>query len=202
MANSHKNSRHSLEEDLSSLLNTSKTETMTLGSIFKKLAGRGYPFLAIFLSLPFCQPIQIPGFSTPFGLLIAFVGLRMSFGHAIWWPEWILKKEISPKLLKTIVETSLWFVRKTKKILRPRLSWLCDDSLTILHGIITAVMGLFLALPLPIPLSNLSAAWAIFLINLGLLECDGLFICFGYVVALITIGLLIGIVILSINLIS
>jgi hypothetical protein len=49
------------------------------------------------------------------------------------------------------------------------------------------LLGIILALPLPIPLTNLSAGWAIFLINLGLLESDGLFVILGYLISLATV---------------
>jgi hypothetical protein len=48
------------------------------------------------------------------------------------------------------------------------------------NGAMLAALGIFLALPLPIPLTNVITAWAIFLISLGILEDDGLFIFLGY----------------------
>ncbi|MEO6995743.1 MAG: exopolysaccharide biosynthesis protein [Lacunisphaera sp.] len=49
-----------------------------------------------------------------------------------------------------------------------------------LHAIVILISAAILLLPLPIPLSNLLPAWAIFLIASGLLERDGLFIVLGY----------------------
>jgi hypothetical protein len=54
----------------------------------------------LLFSLPFCQPIQIPGFSTPFGILLAFIGLRIAFGHRVWFPKKLLEKKISYRVLK------------------------------------------------------------------------------------------------------
>ena len=46
--------------------------------ILKALSGKGRFVILMLLTLPFCQPIQIPGFSTPFVIAIAFLGLRIS----------------------------------------------------------------------------------------------------------------------------
>lgn len=55
------------------------------------------------------------------------------------------------------------------------------------NGLAICLLGILLALPLPIPLSNLTAAWSILLIAFGILEDDGLFVIIGYLVALLTV---------------
>jgi hypothetical protein len=56
-----------------------------------------------------------------------------------------------------------------------------------MHGLMICILGLLLALPLPIPLSNLTAAWSTFLIALGILEDDGASVLAGYLISLLTI---------------
>ena len=56
----------------------------------------------------------------------------------------------------------------------------------VVHGLMIFILGLFLALPLPVPLSNITAAWSILLISLGILEDDGLIVGIGYLAALST----------------
>lgn len=178
--------KRSLEESLLLLLETPRDQPLTFQTLFNTLSGKGYPLLLILLSLPFCQPLQIPGFSTPFGLFITLIGLRMAFGHRIWWPTKILEKKIPRATFEKVVKKSLWLLKKMKRFIHPR--WPLIGSHPVLHivnGIVVALLGIFLALPLPIPLSNLIAAWAIFLIGLGLLEDDGLLVVLGYIVALV-----------------
>ena len=57
----------------------------------------------------------------------------------------------------------------------------------IINCLAICILGIFLALPLPIPLSNLTAAWSIFLIALGILEDDGVFVLIGYLISFLTI---------------
>jgi len=51
-----------------------------------------------------------------------------------------------------------------------------------------AIAALLLALPLPIPFTNMIPGWAIFLIALGLMERDGLFILAGHLVLFISLA--------------
>jgi hypothetical protein len=172
-----------LETNLKAILGELNSHTWTIQTLFQALKGRGYPFLIVLMSLPFCQPLQIPGFSTPFGVILMFVGLRMSCGKYIWWPKWVLNQEISPRLLKSVIKKSLWFIHYLKRVLHSRWRFFCQDSRFYrLHGGFVALMGLYLALPLPIPFSNLLAAWALLFIGLGLMEDDGLFVCLSYLI--------------------
>jgi hypothetical protein len=38
-------------------------------------------------AFPFCTPIPLPGFSLPFGLVIAIIGLRLALGQKPWLPR-------------------------------------------------------------------------------------------------------------------
>lgn len=176
-----------VEESLLQIQKLSKTGPVKVRDLLQVFGGRGSLLFIIFLVIPFCLPIQIPGFSMPFGVAILFISLRMAFRHKIWLTQGILNHEIKPKNLKNILDWGLWFMHKLNPIARDRFSWICNtEYLFQFHCIMIALLALILALPLPIPLSNLSAAWAIFLICIGLIKEDGLFIILGYVLAVIT----------------
>ncbi len=175
----------SLEDSLLLLLEKSNNQPLSIKSILKILSGNGRYLLIILFALPFCQPIQIPGLSLPFGLAIALIGIRSAFGHRIWLPKFILSKKIQPDALKKIVKNSLRFLKKMKKWIHPRLSFLCvHPYLHMLNGLVIAFLGIFLALPLPIPLSNLLAGWGILFMGLGMLEEDGLLVAVSYLLCL------------------
>lgn len=174
------------------ILKKSQTAPVTVETLLKILAGRGKPLIIIFLTAPFCFPIQIPGLSTPFGLAIGFLGLRIAFGNKIWLPKWILKKKIPKNFLRKFISKSRTVFKVLSRVTHPRWPWF-DHSLHILHGLFLALLGFILALPLPIPLSNIVVAWAILLICIGLAEEDGLFVFLGY---LIPFSCLIGIYLL------
>ncbi|MBA3602363.1 MAG: exopolysaccharide biosynthesis protein [Parachlamydiaceae bacterium] len=177
-----------LEESILLLKKEVSSMPITIGEILHILSGRGRALFLILLSLPFCQPLQIPGFSTPFGLTIAFLGLRMAFDGHVWLPSWILSKSIAARTLEKILDKILFLLKKVKRLIHPRLSWMCRSSvMQVVNGIAIFFLGLFLALPLPIPFSNIVAAWSIFLIALGISEGDGIVVLMGYLVALLTV---------------
>lgn len=181
----------SLKEEILHLREKSKLKRLSIGDIFKELPEKGRPLVLILLSLPFCQPIQIPGLSIPFGIAIAFIGLRMAFGKKIWLPKTLLKKTIPQKTLDRITHKILSLLKKIKKWIYPRLTWISQSRFIKKgNGLLIFLLGFFLALPLPIPLSNLLAAWSILLLSLGLLEDDGLFILASYFVILLSASIL------------
>ncbi|MBS0629415.1 MAG: exopolysaccharide biosynthesis protein [Verrucomicrobia bacterium] len=177
-----------LEEGILLLQKKAQYMPISIEEIFHILPGKGQALVLIFLSFPFCLPIQIPGLSLPFGVAVAFFGLRMVFGKRIWLPKRILSKTIKAQTIQKITNKALSFIRKMKRWIHPRLSWICHlSNMRAINGFTIFLLGVFLALPLPIPFTNLSAAWSIFLIALGLLEDDGIIVILGYLVTLITI---------------
>lgn len=189
----------SLEQGILLLQKEAGNESISIEKIMQILSGRGRPLIAVLLCLPFCQPLQIPGLSTPFGLAIAFIGLRIALGKHVWLPKKILIKKINSKTFKKITEKTLVFVRKIKSWIHPRLDWLCHSSfMKVMNGLIISGLGALLALPLPIPFSNIAAAWSILFIAIGVLEDDGLFVLIGYLTSLITL-IFLGLTVLSIK---
>lgn len=170
------------------LYQAKKQDAIALNDIFAILAGRGYAAMLILLSFPFCFPIQIPGFSTPFGFLLAFLGLRITFGKHMWWPEWILQKTVSSKKVISVTGALIRFFEHPRMhILRPRWLIFSHSLFRRIDGIIVFLLGAFLALPLPIPFTNIFSAFPILAIGLGLLEDDGLFLVIGYILALLAL---------------
>ncbi len=179
-----------LKENLALLLEKAQSQTaVSIGEILKILSGKGRLLVLILLSLPFCQPLQIPGLSIPFGLVIALMGFRMAFGKHVWLPKSLLSKTVPSATIKKIAEKYLKLMKKMSCLIRPRLEWLYSHKIIhVCNGLLIVILGIILALPLPIPFTNLPAGWAIFLISLGLLEDDGVFILAGYFVTLITLA--------------
>lgn len=175
----------SLTDVLDSVLHAAGGKPLTIEKILSLLSGKGFPVLIIFLAIPFCLPIQIPGLSTPFGIVIGLLSLRMIIAHKPWLPKTVLSKELSYHSIEKIVNTTKTMALKMQKYFHPRFVVLVENPwLYKLHGIMICYMALILALPLPIPLSNLLAGYAIVFIAIGLVEDDGLMILLGYLMVL------------------
>lgn len=178
--------RNSLAEQLNVLLKQANKEAITVKAVIDTLAGKGQAALLILLSLPFCQPIQIPGFSTPFGIVLAFIGLRIAFGRHVWIPKMILDKKISYSTLNRISSIAIKITEKLRFFTSTRIVWLVQNhSLHIFHGLTIALLSMILALPLPIPFSNLFAAFPILAFGFGIVEDDGLMIILAYILTVI-----------------
>jgi hypothetical protein len=174
-------SHPSLEQSIALVLKRAKNKPMTIEFLIKTLSGKGRYLILILLSLPFCQPIPLPGLSTIFGILIAFFGVSIMVGKHLLLFSAISKRKVSPKIIEKIASKALWLVNKIKPMLHQRLTFVVyQPAFRILNGIVITLLGLFLALPLPIPFTNLIPGFVIFLMALGLLEDDGLLILIAY----------------------
>lgn len=178
-----KNTPPSLEDSIIFLLKKAKNQPVTMKFLFETLSGKGRYLILLLLSLPFCQPIPLPGLSTIFGLVIVLIGISIIVGKHVMLPKAFLKRKVSHKAIEKIAKTALWLVKKIKPLLHRRLElFIFQPAFRILNGVIIALLGFFLAIPLPIPLTNLIPGWIIFMMSLGLLEDDGLIMVIAYTV--------------------
>ena len=172
-----------LSEELAELRQSAGERAITLREVIYTLGGRAYLLLVLLLALPFVTPIPLPGLSTPFGLAIALIALRLSLGQRPWLSMNLQRKELPAGFISKlfgVAEKVLWFM---EKFLRPRLTFLTDTPLLVqMHAVLMLLAALALLLPLPIPFTNSFPAWTLLLLAAGLLERDGGFILAGYVV--------------------
>ena len=171
-----------LSDDLALILREFEVETVTLREVMAVLHGRGFDLLVMLLALPFATPIPLPGLSTPFGLVIALIGVRLALGQKPWLPQRLLDTQLSPRFFVKVFAAARKILRGFEYFLRPRLLWLTGSPrLLQLHAVPIVLCAVMLLLPLPIPFSNILPAFSILLISAGLLERDGGFILSGYV---------------------
>ena len=172
-----------LSEELADLRDRAGDRKITLREVIYTLGSRAYMLLVLLLALPFITPIQIPGLSTPFGLAIALIALRLSFGQRPWLSKNLQRRELPAGFLGKLFAVASRVLRILEKFLKPRLTFLTDTPLLRqLHAVLMLLAALALLLPLPIPFTNTFPAWSILLLAAGLLERDGGFIIAAYVV--------------------
>jgi hypothetical protein len=172
-----------LSEELAELRDRAGERKITLREVIYVLGGRAYMLLVLLLALPFITPIPIPGLSTPFGLAIALIALRLSLGQRPWLSKGLQRRELPAGFFRRLFSVAEKVLRVLEKFLRPRLTFLTDTPfLRQLHALLMLTAALALLLPLPIPFTNSFPAWSILLLAAGLLERDGGFILAGYIV--------------------
>jgi hypothetical protein len=173
--------KRKLSEEMEALKARSAEGVLTLREAIVVLGVRAYTLLLILLSLPFITPIPLPGLSTPFGLAVGLIALRLMLGQKPWLPENVLSRPIPPGFFGKVFKFAAGVIRILEKLLRPRLTFLTDTvALYRMHAGLMLLAALALLLPLPIPFTNTFPAWTIILVAAGLLERDGFFILGGY----------------------
>ena len=172
-----------LSEEITGLKDRFALGPLTVGEAVVVLQERAWTLLLLLLSLPFITPIPLPFLSTPFGLAIALIALRLMLGEKPWLPARLLAKPLPPGFFGTVLKFSGRVLRVLENFLQPRLSWLAETpGLIRAHAAMMLLASLVLLLPLPVPFTNAFPAWVILLIAGGLLERDGVAIALGYVV--------------------
>lgn len=156
--------------------------------IINELNNFGYFGLIFIIGLFFSIPIPLPGLSTPFGLIICSLGIGLIFNAKLWIPQWILNKKITCRSLNKVIYYSDKIFNRIEKIVYPRAEFICRNAiLKKFTGLLLFIQGFLLMLPLPVPFTNVLAAFPILIISLGLLEDDGYLLLMGYLFSLISI---------------
>jgi hypothetical protein len=164
----------SLSAAIRRLLASTGPEGVSVGQILDRVGSKGFGLLLLILSLPSALPVPAPGYSTPFGLLLAALGLQMIAGRRIpWLPEFARKRSISADAAEKLGGAAERFLLKTEKLVRPRLRWLNSRPAAVFVGVITLLMASLMILP--IPLTNTAPAMVVFALGIGLSQKDGLF---------------------------
>ncbi len=173
-----------LSDDLAELRAQLAGQSLTVHELQAALKGRGFAMLLLLLALPFCF-IPVPGLSTPFGLVVFLIGIRIAAGQTPWLPAFIQRTRISPALLIQMLNGGARFARTLEKLVKPRMHFLQRwPGMMNLIGLGIASGGLLLLLPLPIPFTNTIPAWAVVLLTAGMMERDGLLVLLGHLTTL------------------
>jgi hypothetical protein len=127
-------------------------------------------------ALPSALPVPAPGYSIPFGIILALLAGQLILGRNIpWLPEWVLRISFKRSFMEKVVPAGIAFLTRTETLVRPRFQWFSGRLLQLLPALIVIVMASFMMIP--IPGTNTAPAMVIFLIGLGLSQNDGLVLC-------------------------
>lgn len=149
-----------------------------------------YRFLAV-LSLPFLTPIPLLGLATPAGLVVMAVGFQIALGRSPQLPTSLAAKELPPRFLPTLLQGASRVLRWVELVIRPRWGWICDRlGRPAVTGVLLALAGFLLLLPIPVPFSNALPASAILLLAVAGMIRDGLAFLAGAVALLFSAAFL------------
>lgn len=174
-------------QELRELADRFANQKVRLRELLDATKGRGFNLLLVLIALPFLTPIPLPGFSIPFGLVVAIIGARLALGQKPWLPQRLLDRELPPGFLNKLVNAAGRVLKFLEYFLRPRLLFLHNHIIyRHLAGALIMISGIYLVLPLPIPFSNGLPGWTVLLISAAALERDGLCFLAGCVMFLVS----------------
>ena len=141
-------------------------------------------FLALILSLPFLQPIVIPGLSSLVGILIMISGGCLLVDKPLWVPNMMKQKALPIELIQH--GCAFWnrCSYYCNGYIKPRCRYITKEPLIRrLNGMLIILNALLLSLPLPIPGTNLLPGYAIFTLSAAAIRQDGIFMLIGYLLS-------------------
>jgi|GEM_PF-661519 len=175
-------------QSLQSIKRAAQERDLTLEQVITLFGENSHRSLIGFLCLPFLQPVPFPGLSSIFAMLIIIVSFFLVRGVNPWIPRRWKLQVLKSSLLLNLIEKTETFWEKIEKLIHPR--WLAFQKwpwLRYFDFLLILQCALLLALPLPVPLSNLIPVLPIFLNCLGHVEDDGVLIVISYVLYLGTL---------------
>ncbi len=174
----------SLEEMLAG---HSQPERPTMNELLERTEGRGLYLMMIILCMPFVAPLPIAGASTPLGTVICLLAVRLALGLPPRLPRFIGERHLPSDRFPKVVRGGVRLLRFIERWIKPRgTGWLGWRAARAGNAALLAFMAFLLALPLPIPATNLLPAYAIVLVAACMMEEDGVLIWLGYAVSVIT----------------
>jgi len=173
-----------LSEIIQSLLADYPEQPLAIGTIVQRTEEHGFGLICGLLTLPLILPIPIPlvGFSTLLGAGIILAGLQLALGyHQPLLPRFIARIELSPAISRTVLGNLNRLLHPVERLAQTRLQKVSFNwMLRRLVGLCLAWNALLMALPLPIPFTNMLPAYTILFLSIGILESDGLLLLLGY----------------------
>jgi hypothetical protein len=169
------------------LVRPCEVERPTMNELLEQTEGRGLYLMMIVLCLPFVAPLPIAGASTPLGTVIVILAARLALGLPPRLPRCIGARRLPSDRFPKVVRGGVRLLRFIERWIKPRgTGWLGWRAARTGNALLLAFMAFLLALPLPIPATNLLPADAIVLVAASMMEEDGRFIWVGYAVSLLT----------------
>jgi hypothetical protein len=159
-------------------------ERLAVGDLLDALGDQSFGLLILLLALPNVVPGPlVPGFSVPFALGIAALGVQLAVGlHTPRLPRRLKRLSMPQRRFHRLVDRAEPLLLRVERWLKPRPSGLTDGVGERLVGV--ALVALSLVLALPVPFGNSPIGVSIIIVALGLLEGDGVALTVGLVAGL------------------
>lgn len=162
-------------------------EILRLGDVFAGLGRRSFGMLLFVSTLPAFIPIPGVGGAIS-GPLVILIGAQLLVGlRKPWLPGFISTRGPHRRLMARFRDQLSPWLTRLERVVHPRAEALLDHRLaSALSGLMLVLLGVLLALP--IPLTNYLFGGLLLLFALALLERDGWLMAGAWIAGVISIG--------------
>ncbi len=151
---------------------------MTIQEIFDLMGPSEELLIVSILYLPFIACFQVPGFWVIVSLMIIWLGIRMALHKKFWLPKSLKQKKVPGDHFAHYISFTVGFLKKLETIAHPRGTVYQHHPLLLtFNGWLMAMGGIFLLFPIG---TNIVPGVGLFLLSIGLLEEDILWMVCAY----------------------
>jgi len=162
-------------------------ERVAFREILLGLRHRAYGFTMLIFALPCVLPMP-PGIPTICGTALLIIGFNlMAMRRRLWLPSAIADKSIARADLQRMADRVVPYMQRLERYCKPRLPIVTEALGKVLIGLVVAVLGFIMILPIPF-IGNMPPGFAAAVIALGMTERDGLIVLIGLVVSVAAIA--------------
>jgi hypothetical protein len=162
---------------------------LTVGQMLEQFDSRAFGAMLLVFGLLNCLPLP-PGSSTLLSLPILLLAPQVAWGSDIpWLPRKLIEHPLKRDDLRGLFRKLTPIVRRMELITRPRLKVMFGPIGERAIGVVCTLLAMVLVLP--IPLGNLAPGATVAVLALSLLQRDGLLALAGYLMAGVSVGLLV-----------
>lgn len=150
-------------------------DRIRIADLTASFGDRAFGALLLVFAVPNLVPLP-PGSSTVLGAPLLLVAAQLALGRSsLWLPRTVGNWSLQKRDLQRIVDYGVPTLRRTERLLAPRLGLLLQERLI---GIACLLLALILILP--IPFGNMLPAFAVCAFALGLVQRDGVAALVGW----------------------
>jgi len=180
-----------LSDVLNAMAREDLRERIAIGDLMSKLGDRAIAAMMFVFAFPIVIPMP-PGASAILGVPLIFLAVQLTLGRPPWLPGVIAQRSVLREDFLLLVRRVTPWLQRAERLLRPRMTWLARPPMEYLVGLVSLLLAVVLALP--IPLGNMLPALAISLLALGVLARDGLWVLVGLLVGVLSALVVSGVV--------
>ena len=123
------------------------------------------------------------------GIALVIIGLNLiAVRRRLWLPSAIADKSVARADLQRMADRVVPHMQRLERFCKPRLPIVTEPVGKVLIGLVVAVLGFIMILPIPL-LGNMPPGFAASVIAIGVTERDGLIVMVGVVVSVAAVAI-------------